>query len=305
MKKIIFILILVLFSSFLYCENNSDLNLEKLIKSKSYNWEKDFSTFLKLRDIADARAIPIFEKLLNKHIGTGNIYAFAAAQGLFYIGNEESYKILDKYLFSDMYDTGMGIRYVFHWDMKESLRNAFISRYHLKNTKKDIIVQLNAKSVITNNKQLINFIITIKNVSPKSIYMYNPKHYIGKMLLLYSEDRGVFANKQLTVDYDFDDLNPFIEIQPNESVEYKVTAKPVRLSSDMCKVFRVNSKNNMVLDCGDIFHTIGIQGKYKVYAIYSISKRFAKYPRNNIKNEIWSGTIISEPININISPINN
>src|SRR5579871_5241931 len=62
---------------------------------------ESFWDLLKLREIADPKAVPVLEKVLAENLPTTRIHGFAAAQALFCIGTPEAHKILKQHLLAE------------------------------------------------------------------------------------------------------------------------------------------------------------------------------------------------------------
>lgn len=125
--------------------------------------EKGFWALLKLREAGDAKAVPVLEKVLVDNLKSTRIHGFAAAQALFRIGTPEAHRILAKYLLTRDYRVPWGIKYAFSWEMKPAQRDAFIERYHLRSTGKELAASLQAKPREKGGQPDIELTVTLKN----------------------------------------------------------------------------------------------------------------------------------------------
>lgn len=266
---------------------------------------KGFDAILKLRERRDERAIPALEKILKEHLGTGDIFGFAAAQALFCIGTPEAHDVLVRYLFTDKYDVELGINYTFHWEMMQSARDSFIRRYHLRSSSNDIKIQLEAGYKIEEDKQKITFSVTLTNISKNELYLYIPGTYTGKLLLFYSED-GYFVRDMQTADHEcFIEPVSFTKLGSGKSIFLTTTAIPCWSEMPGSSFFPGLFKDEaFIMDFKDVAHIIEKPGRFKVYAVFSVGKRFADVQEELLDlPPVWSGRVVSEPVEIEILPI--
>jgi len=279
-------------------------SMDELLKMATSGETKSLDALLKLRDVADERAIPAMEKLLEKHIGSGNVFGFAAAQVLFCIGTEKAHAILSKHLSSPKYSMHQGITYAFYWEMEPSKRNAFIKQYHIQNTASGLSISVTAKDTVKNNQQKIVFMITLKNISEKPVTIYKPHAYLGSMLLLCSSE-GSFGSTIQTTKYKmFIGKASFVKLSPGKMLKFDFTAEPRWIDSRSWKRYKLPQPNAFVLDCGDMLHAVEKAGKFTAYAFYSVEERFAQGQGKRLGLPgIWVGRVVSKPIEINIFPV--
>ncbi|MBP8016550.1 hypothetical protein KAZ01_00945 [Candidatus Gracilibacteria bacterium] len=280
---------------------NSSDNNEKLFDTliKQFNSENvpiNFESLIKLRDLADERTISIYENILQKHLKTTNIYGYAAAQGLYNIGNKKCLQILDKYLLSENYYSTRGIKYTFHWKMDKNKRNAFIKDYHLKNSSNDLVIDLKVDKI---EKNIMKFQISIKNVSNNDLKLNFSDLYLGDLLQIESND-GDFLNKSQYVDYEF--VNKVEVLKPNTTKQYTFTGEVKKKINtnffDMFSNMEQLKESEYLLVFNDIFHILKKYKEYNVYAIYEYPKIFAD---NSKEKNLWYGRVVSNAVKIQIN----
>jgi hypothetical protein len=271
-------------------------------QAESKDKTKAFQAILKLRDHPDKRAVPVLQRTLVKYSGTTYIHRFAAAQGLFCIGTKQAHQILAKHLLSQDYPSALSVGYTFHWNMAPPERDAFIERYHLRSTSKDLAIELKASSPKQADKQLIDFTLTLTNTSKGKLKIHVPRVYVADRLLFRSA-KGRFVPKCRSVDYEM--LPPlFLEMGPGASHAIAATGslawwKPKRWPR------LIPEPGMTVLDCKDVAHFVGKPGRFKVYAVYSFSKASAQVADKAGKPgepATWYGQVVSKPVDIEIAP---
>ena len=256
-----------------------------------YEGSERFKALLELRDRPDPKAVNALEKVLADHVGSTRIHRFAAAQALFCIDTKEAHDILSKYLLTDEYPVDMGIKYTFHWDMAPAKRDAFIKRYHLQATRKDLNVSVDVLSVEDKGPWSGEFVITIKNTSDQPLRVNKPQFYLGMMLLLEDAD-GHFIRRMETVRY---------KMPPVTEKDYPMLAPGQHLGLRLKGKLEPNASGQWVLDCKDVEHFIGKPGKFRVYLVYAITPGSAKLQTDQYDPPpVWSGRIVSEPVEIKI-----
>ena len=157
---------------------------------------RSFDAILKLRERGEERAVPVLKTVLEENIGTGNIRAYAAAQALFCIGTPRAHEILQRHLLTPGYSAPQGIRYAFYWDMRRENRHPFMSRYHLASTSKELDIKLTGRPRQGDGQQF-KFRIVLTNRTNRSIRIYDPKVYLGRMLVI-ADSEGQTKRLELT-----------------------------------------------------------------------------------------------------------
>jgi hypothetical protein len=242
-----------------------------------------FFDILKLRDIGDARGVPVLETIIAAHANSTRIHGYAAAQALFCIDRPEAHKVLSKYLLSSSYRAKLGINYTFHWEMDKSKRNSFIERYHLKNLSKDLSLKLNAETHPDKGGQRIDFTLTIRNTSDKPFRIIDRKAYLGE-LLYFRDESGHFARTFETVDYDMS-MPTWLELAPEGYHKFSIT---VYVSGDDELKYYTN----------DVAYDISKIGRFEIYAMLE-APPLTKAQRETLEfDNPWVGRAVSKPTEI-------
>ena len=262
---------------------------------------KGFYALLKLRDRGDGRAVPVLEKVLARELPGTRIHGFAAAQALSCIGTPEAHQLLARYLNTPQYHANLAVDYAFHWDMAPAKRDAFIERYHLTSTSKDLTVSLGAERQGTGE---IVFTIAVRNVSNKPFRVHKPGDYVGKLLVLRAAG-GQFVNRweivrlhaaQLT----FDQMYPTLE--PGASHTWRIVTRPRRESD---KVWHpvMRAPQGLLLASQDVAHFVGKPGKFQAYVLFDVApltKQQLEYHKVGDPERVWCGRVVSNPVEITI-----
>jgi hypothetical protein len=146
---------------------------------------ESFWDLLKLREIADPKAVPVLEKVLTENLPTTRIHGFAAAQALFCIGTPEAHKILKGNLQSEDARTELAVMYTSHWEMREPKRSRFIEQYLLKNLSKSLVVKLERQEPEDPVEGQITLRLILRNASDDAIHLLAPE---DRPFLLYLRD---------------------------------------------------------------------------------------------------------------------
>jgi len=306
-KFLLIILVLAGFifdADFLKAQNqNIASELDKVLEIAATDKHPDrHAAILRLRVIGNERAIPVLKKILVEHFETQDIFGFAASQALFCIGTKEAHDILSKYLFSDEYNTDLGIKYTFHWSMEQSKADAFIEQYHLKGTSNDLRIGIRARSFKKDPKQKIEFTVTLRNVSLRPLRIYKPESYPGNLFILRSPS-GHFMRRFETVQYDrVMGKESFPVLAPLQALKFRVIAEPCWMDIGFWQ--NITNPKAFVLDCKDMFHILETPGKFKAYAFFSYDRRFPEvWGKRFGLTGIWSGRVVSKPIEVEILPM--
>ena len=253
-----------------------------------------FYDILKLREIRDANAVPVLEKILAGHPSSHRIHRFAAAQVLFCIDTPAAHKVLAGQLHGGRYPAKSGIGYTFSWEMPEPRRSRFIERYLLANDANDLVVGLKANAI--SKEGLIDFTITLRNVSEKAFRILDREMYIGDMLYFRSA-AGRYMPSLQTVDYD--PLMPkWVELKPGDERQWRVSARSK--PAPAIQGSWLPRDTTLVLETPDVRHYIDKPGRFDVVALFEqepLTKDQA--PHAKIDN-IWSGRAVSKPVQVEI-----
>jgi len=267
---------------------------------QSQGGTKSFEALLKLRQFTDERGVPVLETILNKNIGTGNIFGFASAQALFCIGSPRAHEILKRHLLTPNYSAPMGMRYTFYWQMPQAKRDAFITQYHLTSTSMDLGVEFTAQQSQQDPRKF-EFHVVVRNLTDKPIRIHSPKVYLGRMLVMSDSD-GHFVQNLSNVKYKTAiTKESFPELPAHGELEFIISAEARLIDSRGWKKNGLSQPEAMVLDCGDVFHAIGESGKVTVRALYSVEKRFAQGLSGRLGlSQVWTGRVVSRPLEIDV-----
>jgi hypothetical protein len=255
------------------------------------DYHTDFlKKILKMDDLSAPSAVASLEEVLSK--GGDSILPCAAAQALFLMNTPESKEVLKKWLKYPRYDMDYSIDLAFNWGMHPMKRDQFIRAYHLNSTSNEVKIVVKSEPV-KDTKKAMEFTISLVNVSDKALRFYKPRAYLGKNILLVSED-GEFMGSQITTYYSSERETPenmFPEVAPGKSINFSFKAEAQTYPDSPSEQFRYFAWFN----CGDFSHCLFKTGKFKVYARYDWKAR-----KNPPYQNIWTGRLISEPIEITI-----
>lgn len=257
-----------------------------------------FYDILKLRNVGGQKAVPVLERIMTENLYSTRIHGYAAAQALFCIGTPEARKVLSKYLFSEQYFAGLGIKYTFHWQMSESKRNSFIEKYHLKNISKDLAVKLYVKTHKDKNELRLDFTATLCNTSNKPFWIRDKQIYLGDMLYFQSES-GRFARSFEPVKYKMP-MHNWIELSPGASHQYNISVYARRIGEQKLPYWGKSKNATLLLETRDMVYDILKAGKFKVYAMLE-ERRLTKAQMETLAfDNLWSGRAVSRPIMVDI-----
>jgi beta-lactamase regulating signal transducer with metallopeptidase domain/HEAT repeat protein len=278
-------------------------SLLKLAADPAYGME-GFRALLKLRDMGDAAAVPVLEKVLADHVGQTRIHGFAAAQALFRIGTPEAHAALAKYLSMPGFNRPLNLRYLWSWNTPPALRNAFIERYYLSSVGKDLAVSVQA-SQRKEAPAEIEFTVTMTNRSGRAMQLYDPDAYLGQMLLLRSADGTFVQSTQTVMKYHYRtpwDAEAYALLAPGAERRYTIKAWLVLQAADTFRQFLPEGGGAM-LDCRDSAQFIGRLGKFQVRAMfYAAPMTPAQLDAVKFKaDDVWSGYAVSEPVEVDLS----
>jgi len=268
---------------------------------------KGFYAILKLREVGDGRAVPVLEKVLARELPTTRIHGFAAAQALFCIGTPEAHRLLERHLNTPEYRAGMGIGYTFWWNMDPAKRDAFIERYHLTNTSKDLLLDLEAQPAEEGGKQKITFALTLRNASGKALRVYQPHVYLGNLLVL-REKGGHFVDKTESVKYklrvrSFEEAHPTLDAEASHT--YRMVATVEWETAGRWRG-RMREKEGLVLHFKDTVHFIMKPGTFVAYGLFHVApltKEQIEHHKVVHPETVWSGRVVSKPLEITIAPV--
>jgi len=261
---------------------------------------KDFDDFLQLRSYADEAAVPTLRLILEKYIGTGSIYKYAAAQILFFIGTESSHQVLNKFLFMDNYDIRQSLRYIFHWDMKQPQRDCFIEQYHVQTKASKLQIAL---AVTKKDSRAYKFSITLTNTSSKPLRLTPHDVYLGDMLI-FQDAVGHFCSSDITAHYGLPPptAKSYPELLPNGRWKYEIEGE-VKRGDGGSKRACDPARGSMVFSSNDYMHCLSKPGRYRVYTIYQITPGFEASAKSLGVFGIWHGRLASKPIEVEIPSI--
>ncbi len=270
---------------------------------RGHDATESFYDILKLREVGDANAVGVLEKILAENSGSTRIHGYAAGQALFCIGTSEAHKVLAKYLLTSRYNTSLGIRYTSHWEMNQPRRKGFIERYHLKNLAKDLELRLSvarpngADDNIETGPQF-DFTLTLSNSSDKAFWIMDRQVYQSGMLYFQSEDGG-FIIGQEKVRYNMP-MPRWLELGPGASHKYVVRVY-IRFVGELeRRPAGLREGTSIVADTKDIMFDIGKGGRFKVYALFEQAP-LAPAHREQLGFETgWSGQAVSDPVTVEI-----
>jgi hypothetical protein len=258
-----------------------------------------FDDILHLRDVGDAKAVPVLKKILADNIDSTIIHGFAAAQALFCIGTPRAHEILSEYLLTDRYNTSLGINYMFHWEMDESKRNAFIDRYHLQNLSDDLSVNLDAETHHDKEGWRIDFTLTVRNISDKPFRLRNRQVYLGTMLYFRSKN-GRYVRSFQTVKYKMP-MPKWLELGPGAIQEYNVPVHVRRVNKKLKARYSWLSKDTrLVADTFDTAYDITDAGEFEVYAMVEEQPMSKEQLEQLGLDNTWSGRAVSKPVTVKI-----
>lgn len=246
-----------------------------------------FHDILKLRDVGDAAAVPVLEKILAAHAGSTRIHGFAAAQALFCIGTPEAHAILSKHLLSSRYMATLGIDYAFQWEMDDAKRDRFIEQYHLKNLSDDLTLELSSDTHQDTDTMQIKFSLTCRNKSDKSFRIKDTIVFCGRMLYFRSDD-GRFIQPVVDESWRYD-LPPdeWLELTPGASHRFDI---PVEVTHG--EVLKARTY--------DVIYGLGASGRFTVVAMIEILP-LSKSQREYLTfDNPWIGRAVSKPLDIEI-----
>ncbi len=278
MKVLSFSLLILSMLSFWGC---SDAGEQK--------YRKQLERILSIKDISDEKNIPKLEEYLKSN--DGSIHKYAAAQALFLMDSPKATNALEKHMFSSpKYYISQSINYMFHWGMKPvAKRNEFIKKYHLRSSSKLISLAVES-SYSDNSKNKINFKLILKNRTASPIRLYKPRFYLGQYILIMSPS-GEFAKPVSTTMYKLRRYLPeecYIELLPKKSYVFNFSGEFKTFPNSPNPEFR----DGLWLDCGDFAHKVSNDGLFRIYGIYSHRVNTHFY------NNIWTGRVVSEPIDV-------
>jgi hypothetical protein len=257
-----------------------------------------FYDILKLRDVGNAKAVPVLEKIIEQDNYQGRIHSYAAAQALFCIGTEQAHKVLSKYLLTSKYQAESGINYAFVWEMNVTQRKDFIEQYHLKKLSQDLAIKLGVEKNKDEKGQRLDFMITLTNISKGPYRIRDKQVYLAKMLFVQYEN-GQFAQWFQPIEYD--PLIPkWIELTPGQSHKYNFSVHIKKNGSQKLPYFGKDKNVEIMLETFDMICGIAKPSKCKVSAIVE-EEPFSKDALNRLGlNNPWSGRAVSEPIVVDI-----
>ncbi len=288
--------------------------------SPSYSGEdatESFYDILKLREVADANAIPVLAKTLAKNVNTRRIHGYAAAQALFCIGTPEAHNALAKYMLTNTYEAGLGIRYTSAWgEMDRSKRTPFIERYHLINLSKDLELKLDAarsdaNAVETENVTQYDFTLTLRNISGEAFSIREVQVYQASMLYFQSETGDFICGARGKVEYEkfplimrvdmieFEMPSPqWFELEAGASHRYNIQLHTRYLYKQGHSGSESSEDSILVGATDDFAFALNNPGAFKVYAMFEQQP----LPQTQINqlglNNPWSGRAVSKPITV-------
>jgi len=269
--------------------------------SPSYSGKDTIESFrdiLKLRDVGDKEAVPVLEEILVEHSGSTRIHGFAAAQALFCIGTPEAHRILANHLLSSQYNVQLSFNYTYHWEMAEPKRSRFIKRYHLQNLSKDLTLKLKF-NMYEMNGQLIDFTVTLHNVSGKPLEFWERQVYLGQMLYFQRRDGNFARCKQIVV---YQPPMPLItKLQSGATHVYNIAVRINDAGQLKNRPKWLSEDTEIVAGTPDVMFELGKAGRFKVYAMFE-QQPLPQTQIDHFKiNNPWSGRAVSEPVTIDIS----
>jgi hypothetical protein len=275
-------------------------DLERLAeRSAPGNEGKDateaFYDILKLRDVGNAKAIPVLEKILSDHTNSTRIHGYAAAQALFCIGTPEAHRILSKYLLNKNYFAGLSINYIYYWEMDKSKRDSFIEQYHLKNISQDMTIKISARSV---GQQLI-FTVTLTNTSKEPYRILDKRIHLGEMVFFESKNGRYFDGSMYAIPGYGAEWPNWIVLKPGEPHQYNIVME-VSANTNKSAISEKDEHVALILRTDDFVYGLDKPGEFKVYAMYENQPISKEYLEKMDFDNPWSGRAVSEPIVVNI-----
>jgi len=162
-------------------------------------------------------------------------------------------------------------------------------KYSLRSSSK--VISLTIKSSYpTKLKNKINFELILKNKSEKLIRLYKPNTCFGKYILLMSSS-GEFMLPVIVEVYSPDARSlkeKYIELPSGGSYTLNFPAELKTFPNSPSPEFR----ENIWLYCGGVAHKLSCNGSFKVYGQYSHIEINPPY------DNIWTGRVVSEPIDV-------
>ena len=270
----------------------------------------DFLAILKLREIGDAKAVPVLEKVLVRELKTTRIHGFAAAQALFSIGTREAHDILEKHLLTPDYPVDHGIRYAFYWEMEPQKRDAFLERYHLKSLSDDLAVTLEARDEKADDgSPQIHFTLRVGNVSKRVLRVFLPPSRQDGAILLHSADGRIAP--RVEAGFREDGLLPADKVSarlaPGEAASFSFVARVRWEPAGGLWKSRL-PEGGVVLDSHGLLHLVEKPGKFTVRHLLAcppLTESQTKALRNQGIDpaEVWSGRVLSAPLEIDIPAV--
>ena len=252
-----------------------------------------FYDILKLREIRDANAVPVLERILADHPSSHRIHRFAAAQALFCIDTPAAHKVLAGQLHGGRYPAKSGIGYTFSWEMSEPRRSRFIERYLLANDANDLVVGLKANAI--SKEGLIDFTITLRNVSEKAFRIRDREIYIGEMLYFRSA-AGRYMPSLERIAYNAP-MPKWVELKPGDERQWRVSAwsRPAPAIHGTW----LPKDTTLALETEDFRYYIDKPGRFDVVAMFEEALTKDQALQAKIDN-IWSGRAVSKPVQVEI-----
>ena len=261
-----------------------------------------FRAILKLRDQPDQRAIPALRRVLIRYAGSKAIHRFAAAQALSAINTKRAHEILAKHLLSGKWPTTLSVMYAFDWNMEPAQRDLFLERYHLRNTSQDLSLELRASPGEGDRSHVVDFAATITNVSRRGVRIHLCSG-LRRMVLLLRSPRGHFVWRGVCRTEAFPQ-QAFPELPPGAEKVIQVAGEAAWGPADRLPNV-LPRPGALVLDCEGVIHLVERPGRFRVYAVYCCcrpSDAAEKQLRQAGPPELWTGTLASQPVEVEIAP---
>ncbi len=257
---------------------------------------ESFLDLLKLREMKDASAASVLEKILVENRPTTRIHGFAAAQALFAIGTPEAHQILSRNELS----TRLAVDYTSHWEMREPLRSRYIERHLLKNLAKDLVVELEQTPATPASNGRLNLVIVFRNVSDQSFFIHD-HDFPGDMLHL-RDATGQFMPR-IHSHTMCKGQSKNIELKPGQSHRLDVAIE-VAAADPQKRPPRSTGKPIVKVEKSGHHFDINAPGRFEVLALFEAEplsdeqRTFLKVDQNW---KWWTGRAVSKPLSINLT----
>ena len=248
-----------------------------------------FMDLLKLREIADAKDVPILEKILVENLPTGRIHRFAAAQALFSIGTPQAHQILAQHVFAKETHAGQAVGYTSGWDMQEPMRSRYIEKYLLKNLAKDLVVEVEQTPATPQPSGHLNLVVTFRNASDEAFHILDHKSFPGDMLYLrdatgYDMPR-IHCRRMCFVQ------PTYIELKPSQAHRVNVTIDIAAIDSQKELPATTGTLTAVVRESGH-FYDIQLPGRFEVLALLEaepLTDEVRKFFKVGQDWKMWTG----------------